>query len=308
MMDAPLASIIIPTFNCASLLPRALESVFAQSLGPVQVIVVDDGSTDDTAAILGRYAGRVEAIRQANAGPSAARNRGLAAARGSFVGFLDGDDTYHPDKLARQVTALAARPECGWVYSDCWLEEEGPSGSRLLASERYAYARRSALEGWLFEALIPGNFIPVHTLLVRRSCLDAAGPFDERFWGVEDFDLLLRLAALAPAAYLPDPLATYYLRPNTLSRDRARVDRDKYLILDKVARLYPERIPRLGRLARRAIADMHNWFAYRHLEAGKWAEGAARLRASLRLCPAQGRAVWSLLRVLAHARRRRRAA
>jgi glycosyltransferase involved in cell wall biosynthesis len=308
MMDAPLASIIIPTFNCASLLPRALESALAQSLGPVEVIVVDDGSTDDTAAVLGRYAGRVEAIRQANAGPSAARNRGLAAARGAFLGFLDGDDTYHPDKLARQVAALAARPECGWVYSDCWLEEEGSGGPRLLASERYAYARRSALEGWLFEALIPGNFIPVNTLLVRRPCLEAAGAFDGRLWGAEDFDLLLRLAALAPAAYLPEPLATYYLRPRSLSRDRTRMDRDKYEVLDKAARQFPERIPRLGRTARRAIADMHNWFAYRHLEAGEWADGAARLRASLRLCPAQGRAAWSLLRALAHPRRRRRAA
>ncbi|HEY7676232.1 MAG TPA: glycosyltransferase, partial [Candidatus Methylomirabilis sp.] len=239
---------------------------------------------------------------------SAARNRGLAAARGAFLGFLDGDDTYHPEKVARQVAALTARPECGWVYSDCWLEEEGPQASRLLASERYAYARRSVLQGWLFEALIPGNFIPVNTLLVRRPCLDAAGPFDGRLWGAEDFDLVLRLAALAPAVYLAEPLATYYLRPGSLSRDRARMDRDKYAVLDKVARLYPERVPQLGRTARRAIADMHNWFAYRHLVAGEWAGAAARLRASLRLCPAQGRAAWSLFRLLAHPRRRRRAA
>jgi len=84
------------------------------------------------------------------------------------------------------------------------------------------------------------------------------------------------------------------------------VDRDKYLILDKVAGLYPERMPRLGRAARRAVADMHNWFAYRHLEAGEWAQGAARLRASLRLRPVQGRAAWAYLRCLAHAAHRRR--
>jgi glycosyltransferase involved in cell wall biosynthesis len=308
MMDVPLASIIIPTFNCAPLLPRALESVLAQSLGPVEVIVVDDGSTDDTPAVLARYAGRVLPIRQGNAGLSAARNRGLQRARGALVGFLDADDAYHPEKLARQAAALAARPECGWAYSDCWIEEQGVGERPVLASGRYGYGRRQALEGWLFEALLPGNFIPVHTLLVRRPCLDAAGPFDERLTRMEDFDLLLRLAARTPAVYLPEPLATYYLQPGSLSRDRARMDRDKYEVLDKVARLFPERIPRLGRTGRRAIADMHNWFAYRHLEAGNWADGVARLRASLRLCPAQGRAAWSLLHALARAGRRRRAA
>ena len=297
-MDAPLASIIIPTYNCAALLPRALESALTQSIGPVEVIVVDDGSTDDTPAVLAGYADRVVPIRQANAGPSAARNQGLAAARGAFVGFLDGDDAIHPEKLSCQVAALAARPQCGWVYSDCWIEDT-ESGLRVRASERFNYGGRLALEGWLFEALLPGNFIPVHTLLVRRATLEAAGCFDERLRGVEDFDLILRLAALAPAGYVPEPLATYYVRPGSLSSDRTRMDRDKYLVLDKVARLYSNQIPRLGRAARGAVADMHNWFAYRHLNRGEWREAATRLRASLRLCPVQGRAAWSCLRALA---------
>jgi hypothetical protein len=144
--------------------------------------------------------------------------------------------------------------------------------------------------------------------LVRGDILRAAGPFDERLWGVEDFDLILRLAALAPAAYVPEPLATYYLRPGSLSGDRTRMDRDKYLVLDKVARLYSNQIPRLGRAARGAVADMHNWFAYQHLNRGEWREAAARLRSSLRLCPVQGRAAWSWLHALARVSLERRAA
>ena len=302
------ASIIVPTYNYGRYLPRALDSLLAQRWAELQIIVVDDGSTDNTWEVLKRYTPRVLAIRQVNAGVSVARNRGIAEARSPYIGFLDPDDLYHPEKVCRQVATLESRPECGWTHCDAIFLDEA-TGRSCRFSEQYRYNARLALEGpRLFEALIPSNFISPVSLMIRRSCLDQAGYFDERFAGIEDFDLVLRLAAAAPAAYSPEVLATYVSHPGSLSGDRARVDRDKYLILDKIASRYPDRIRRHGRAARRAVADMHNWFAYQHLAAGDWADAVARLRASLRLCPAQGRAAWSLLRALANAGRQRRAA
>ena len=112
-MNAPRVSVIIPAYNSGPLVEEAIGSALAQTRPPAEVVVIDDGSTDDTAERLARFGPPVRVIRQANGGVSAARNRGLAAATGAFVAFLDADDVWHPDKLRRQLEAFAKRPELG---------------------------------------------------------------------------------------------------------------------------------------------------------------------------------------------------
>jgi GT2 family glycosyltransferase len=219
-------SLIIATFNHARFLPVALDSALAQTLAGVEVIVVDDGSTDDTPAVLSRYTDRMRVIRQANRGLAAARNAGLAVARGTYVSFLDADDVVTPTKLAEQVALLEAAPTVGWTYCDVLIETVA-TGHEMRASERFGYGGR-ALDGWLFPELIHGNFIPAIAPLIRRTALDSAGGFDDRLTALEDWDLWLRLSLVAEARYSPAVLVRYRVHPGGMSEDRSRMDRNRF--------------------------------------------------------------------------------
>ena len=181
-----LVSIIVPCCNGARFLADALDSALAQTHPATEVIVVDDGSVDDTPAVLRRYAGRLRVLCQPNRGPSAARNAALGVARGEYVAFLDADDRFLPDKVARQTAVLDSRPDVGLVYTGWrFIDEEG----RVLPGE----ARPSG-EGDLLPALLLAN--PIHPLaaVVRRALVADVGGFDETLRGCEDWDLFLRLS------------------------------------------------------------------------------------------------------------------
>ena len=286
-MAGPGLSLVIATYNHGRYLAGALESALAQTR-PTEIIVVDDGSTDETPAVLERFASRVRVHRQDNRGLSAARNAGLALATGAYIAFLDADDVLAPTKLDKQAAVLDAEPEAGWSYCDVRIEDE-VTGERRLASERFGYAERR-LDGWLFSELVRGNFIPVMAPLVRREALAAAGTFDASLSPMEDWDLWLRLSLLARARYVAEPLATYLVRPGGMSRDRARMERCRFLVIDKLARTRPDALRELGAPGRRIVADMHNWFAAEAGARGDWREARRRLAASVRIVPWQGRA------------------
>ena len=286
------ASLIIPTYNHARFVGAAIDSALAQTVNAVDVIVVDDGSTDETGAVLARYAGRVRVLRQENRGLSAARNAGLAAARGTFVSFLDADDVMAPTKLAAQLEVLERSPAIGWTYCDVLMEMVA-TGATARASERFGYAAR-ALDGWLFPELIHGNFIPAIAPLVRRTALEAAGGFDERLTALEDWDMWLRLSLIAEARYTPAVLVTYRIRPGGMSEDRARMDRSRFLVLDKINRTRPVALESLGNVGRRIIADTHNWLGKEAYATGDWREARRRFAASVVTVPWQREAPWLL--------------
>lgn len=201
--DAPTISVLIPTRNGGRLLLEALDSVFAQTYQPLEIIVVDDGSDDDTAARLAPLedAGRVVVIRQPGGGTAHARNTALAAARGSLVALLDHDDRWPADKLAWQVQALAACPEAVLVYGymeSFGLERPyrwpGPAGHGDDAA--LAFRRKN----WIRS---PGQ------TLMRTAAVRAAGGFDAALAGADDWDLYLKLAATGPFHYV-DRLALAY--------------------------------------------------------------------------------------------------
>jgi glycosyltransferase involved in cell wall biosynthesis len=281
-------SLVIATFNHARLLGDAIDSALAQTLSGVDIIVVDDGSTDDTPAVLERYGGRIRVLRQPNRGLAAARNTGLAAARGTYVAFLDADDVMAPAKLAEQVAVLERAPTIGWTYCDVLIETVA-TGATVRASERFGYAAR-ALDGWLFPELIHGNFIPAIAPLVRRTALDAAGGFDERLTALEDWDLWLRLALLAEARYTPAVLVSYRIQPGAMSEDRARMDRNRFRVLDKLCRTRPAALEGLGAVGRRVIADTHNWLGKEAYASGDWGEARRRFAASVLTVPWQRQA------------------
>jgi glycosyltransferase involved in cell wall biosynthesis len=281
-------SLVVATFNHARFLPAALDSALAQTLAGVEVIVVDDGSTDDTPAVLSRYARRVRVIRQANRGLASARNAGLAAARGTYVSFLDADDVVAPTKLAEQVALLEASPAAGWTYCDVLIETVA-TGHEVRASERFGYGGRT-LDGWLFPELIHGNFIPAIAPLIRRGALDSAGGFDDRLTALEDWDLWLRLSLVAEARYSPAVLVRYRVHPGGMSEDRSRMDKNRFRVLDKLCRTQPAAVEGLGAMGRRIIADTHNWLGKEAYARGDWTEARRRFAASLATVPWQRQA------------------
>ena len=182
-------SVIIPTYNHRDFVMETLESVFAQTFTDYEVIVVNDGSPDDTAEVLRPYVegGQIRYIEQPNAGQAAARNRGLVEAKGEFIAFLDDDDVWPPDKLGRQVERLSARQESALVYGTCapYGEEPRqpwpPHNIAPSGDVRDAFLRQC----WITS---PGQ------TLIRASALKDTGGFDTKLRGTDDWDLYLRLA------------------------------------------------------------------------------------------------------------------
>ncbi len=232
-MSSGAVSVVIPAYNAAGTIAEALDSVWEQTRRPEEVIVVDDASTDETAQVVGQWraqrsAGdKVRLIRLGrNSGPAVARNRGIAEACGDWVAFLDGDDQWLPRRLEWQLRLAAKQPEvvvwCGRVElmaetgeSACW-GKTGTEGVERLQTDEEASVRFWAIR---LRDLVLANRVSTSTVLVRASALRAAGGFDTRFRGPEDFDLWLRLAARHPVMFVDLPLARYRQRPGSLSLD-----------------------------------------------------------------------------------------
>jgi glycosyltransferase involved in cell wall biosynthesis len=173
-------SCVIPVFNGERFLAEALDSVFAQTHQPAEVIVVDDGSTDDTAGVTARYAERIVCLRQDNAGPAAARNRGVAAANCEFIAFQDADDRWDPGKLALQAARFAARPELEVSITHIRNFWEPELQREQEAMQEHALAK-PALAGYTLQ-----------TMLARRSALARVGAFNQALRFGEDTDWFIR--------------------------------------------------------------------------------------------------------------------
>lgn len=227
MRARSLVSVIIPTYNRASLVCRAIDSVLAQSHHHLEVIVVDDGSTDATADTLRRYQHRIRVVRQDNGGPSRARNRGIAEASGDFVAFLDSDDTWYPTKIERQVELLEHVgddvPCC--VCNALMVSPDGSSASTF----EYADLRPDIAAGiWsnVPQVLLTRFLLTTQALLVRRKALQAVGGFDESLSLLEDHDLALRLSLQGPWAFLAETLVRYHAEsPGSLAAGALKAER-----------------------------------------------------------------------------------
>ncbi len=222
-------SVVIPTYNRAGVLAEALVSVLAQSHAAHEVIVVDDGSSDDTAAMVACEFSEVTLIRQDNHGVSHARNRGIEAATGDWIALLDSDDRWHPDKLARQCEALRVSPGHRLVHCDeIWIRH----GVRVNAMRKHAKQG-----GWIFEHCLPLCAISPSAAMLHRSVFDDVGLFDESLPACEDYDYWLRLTAREPVLFVEQALLTKYGgHEDQLSRKYWGMDRFRIRALDKILR------------------------------------------------------------------------
>jgi glycosyltransferase involved in cell wall biosynthesis len=205
----PLVSTIIPTYNRAHVICEAVESVLAQTYPNIEIIIVDDGSKDDTLERLKCYGNKISVVSQSNAGPAAARNRGIAAARGDLIAFLDSDDIWLPSKIERQVTLLhRAGPSVPCCL--CNILMKWNSGDR--ASFDLARLKPSAEEGvWLNpDDVLATRFVLFNQgIMIRREVLEKIGVFDESIRYLEDVEFPLRLSLEGPWAFIETPLVVW---------------------------------------------------------------------------------------------------
>lgn len=252
-MGAPSVTVLIPAYNAAATLDEALRSAQAQTLRDIEIVVVDDGSTDATPDLIARAARadpRIVPLRQANAGVAAARNGGIAAARASFVAPLDADDLWHPEKLRLQLQAMTqGGTDMGLV--SCWTQRVDADGGVLPGQ-----AIRAPHMGWVLPKLAVSNFVGhASAPLMRTALVRAAGGYDPALraagaQGLEDLKLYLALAMRARFGLVPQLLCAYRRTPGSMSRQIAQMRKSQDLVLDWFAQARPDLARRTRRRAR----------------------------------------------------------
>src|SRR5215472_4932012 len=201
-VPAARVSVVIPTYNSSARLKEALESVLAQTYKDLEIVVIDDGSTDDTESVARSFGNRVWYFKQANQGAGAARNAGIKSSRGEYIAFLDADDLWCAGKLDQQIPLLEQDPELGLVYSD-WAVV---SDDRVIED---SYLRKvPSASGYVFDELVQRGFILTSGVVVRRACLDDVGDFDNSLSIAQDYDLWLRICYRWKVAVVGKPLVT----------------------------------------------------------------------------------------------------
>lgn len=276
-MSQPLISVIIPNYNYAYYLPQAIESVLNQSYPHVEVIVVDDGSTDESESILKRYVGRVRLIRQQNQGVATARNRGVAEASGEFIAFLDADDFWLPTKLERQVKRFQNEPDLGLVH--CGVEEIDENGAPLRTSLD-GLEGQVAADLLLFKrAVILGGG---SALMVPREVFTTIGGFDVRLSTSADWDLFYRLAARHRVGFVHEVLVRYRMHGSNMHGNIRLMEHDMLLAYSKA---FSEAGSETRRLRRRAYGALHMTLAGSYFRAGNHRDFARHMLKSLSRTP-----------------------
>ena len=220
-------SVVIPTYNREHLLERSLDSVLGQTLAADEIIVVDDGSTDNTVTTLKSLHPEVKLIQQDNLGVSAARNAGIAAARHEWIALLDSDDVWHENKLERQITALNNAPEYLVCHSDeIWIR----NGIRVNQMNKHKKAG-----GHIFQHCLPRCVISPSAVMIHRSLFEETGLFDETLAACEDYELWLRICSRYPVLYIDEALITKHGgHDDQLSRQHWGMDRFRIKALNKI--------------------------------------------------------------------------
>ena len=271
-------SVIIPTRNRAAVLGEAIECVLAQTYQDWELIVVDDGSTDNTAEVIKQYSAhdaRIRSAQQVHRGAAEARNRGIGLARGSLIAFLDDDDRWVKEKLAVQCRFLRDCPDVDWVYSYMWIM--GRDGKK---AEIRGQVIRSFCE------LFRGYLVGTPTVMVRRECFDRAGLFNVELMGCEDTEMFLRLAKHCRFACIPKPM--------TIRTTRAKPSRESGgRVLEALIKVY-RMVDLRGQTEVswvdkfRKVAGLHHRAAHFYRRYGAYRKAAGHLFRALRLYPAIG--------------------
>ena len=320
-----LVSVIIPCFNRADIVGETIGSVLAQSYAKFEVIVIDDGSTDNTREVVSTFADRrIRYFYKANGGLSAARNSGLDAARGEFIAFLDSDDVWHRWKLSAQLEIFARYPDVGLIWSDMSTFEVSGEviAERHLRDYYSAYElvnleANQSLAGTLsdlvndapanlaccpyyicdvFHEMFSGNLVHPSTAIVRRDRLRKSGPFEPEITGLgaEDYHFYFRICSHGPVAFLDAPTTLYRVHLSQLStRNRLHEARGNLKVVKHWLERRPPTLPQP--VVRRTLASSHAWLGAEELHAGDSRAATHHLWQSLRFGTRQPSTMFLLL-------------
>ncbi|MGQ9784098.1 MAG: glycosyltransferase family 2 protein [Armatimonadota bacterium] len=244
----PKVSIIIPVYNGAAFIGEAVESALAQDYNNIEVVVVNDGSTDDTETVLKPYMGNIIYVKQENAGLSAARNRGILSSSGEYLAFLDADDILLPHMVSTLLPPLLADPSCGLAYGGYYMIDSD--------GRKFGETDLTQPSGHLFRELVKGIvIILVGSLLVRRSVLARSGLFDPMLRQLEDRDLWLRIAYYSNLVFVPVHVACYRSSQFSMSRNWQERKRASELLVRKF-KLFLDAVGEPPELARKLKRDL----------------------------------------------------
>jgi glycosyltransferase involved in cell wall biosynthesis len=261
-MDKPFVSVVMPAYNGERFLRESLDSVLAQTYPNLEIVVVDDGSTDGTPGLLLSYEERLVVVTQQNEGVAKARNAGIHRAGGALIAFIDQDDLWAPTKIEKQVALLEEDERVGLVHTATAYFDNATQSFRQPLCES---CHPESAVGDCFERLLLGNTLTQSSVMVRKTVLEEVGLFDPLSAknSCQDYDLWLRVARVCRFGYLPEKLTTFRLHPDQGTWDRRTILTDELNVLRRAVGLqddFPEHL-------RRRFADLYEELAIAHLDA-----------------------------------------
>jgi len=276
----PKVSVIIPAYNSETYIAETLGSALAQTYKNYEVIVVDDGSRDETLRVARSFEPQVKVLTKQNGGPASARNLAINNSQGDYLALLDSDDLWVKDKLEQQAAFLDENQDVGLVYGEALMFTE--SNGEKKVGGRIGYTTDPS-----FRLLLFGDYVPNSTVMIRRACVEKAGPLNEsrELIGVEDYEYWMRIAKHFRMAGIPRPLAYYRIREGNLMGDGSDINKGLKLsiaAIREIERLYPD-------LWKECQVDREMLFARLHVRAGfawkqkrDWRQCAANFKEAAR--------------------------
>ncbi|UCD33432.1 MAG: glycosyltransferase family 2 protein [Desulfobacterales bacterium] len=283
----PEVSVIIPTFNRAKIVPKAIDSALQQTYRDYEIIVVDDGSTDNTKAVLEPYDDKIEYRYKDNGGISSARNYGIKLARGRYVALLDSDDYWLDKKIERQMACFWDNPSYGMVATRCSSFDIDGNFDTVEPQGKIRAKNRPGKSGWIYQDLFYRNFIRTSSVVIKRDCFAKVGLFDESLYQCNDVDMWMRMARAYQVWIINEPLTVYTDNPKGVSTDSLE-GRGTYLrVLEK--NHDPALIP--SRLYKKRMARIYAHIGKHHVRRGDLGAAKQVLGKALSLQPLNFRAL-----------------
>ena len=279
----PKVSIIIPCYNASATIWETLDSLYEQTFKNFEIVIVNDGSTDESASIIECYTNkfnrRLNLITQTNQGQTVAKNVGIRNSSGQFIAFLDSDDIWAPEKLECQAFLMQSNLDMGLSYTNAYkINEMGVKTDTITASPLY---RENC-----FDRLLLRNNIVASSVMIRREMIDQVGFFDESLEACENWDLWIRIARVAPIDFIDTALTFYRIHQGNMSKNIDKMRRSRLKIIDKHLPLQNNN-PHLLEQRRNALFFAHMTFAKAHMENTDLKEARRELLKAARMRPTE---------------------